>query len=113
MTSTSSPLARALDALAYLQELDRDMPVLAARCLMTVAEAGPEGVSIRDLMTKLDVVNSTVSKMVARLGKHGSGSVPGLNLLSAEESAEDRRVKIVTLTPKGERAAEKLRDLLE
>jgi DNA-binding MarR family transcriptional regulator len=109
--STSLEFERQLAALAYLHRLDPDMNVLAVRVLLTIS-AQP-GLTVGEIAEKLEAFSSTVSRVVARLGKRGGqGNNAGLHLIEMEEKAEDARQKMITLTPKGRKVMDRIQELL-
>lgn len=107
---TSSELGRLSDALESLREIDADFTVLQAHMLVLIADQ--PGIGVGEAAEKLGVPTSTASRIASLLGKFGSRGREGLMLVTIEEKAEDRRVKLLTLTNKGERVVEKLRKVL-
>jgi DNA-binding MarR family transcriptional regulator len=94
----------------YLQSVDRDMTAATLRVLLTIA-ANP-GISSTKLTEKVGLPSSTISQTVSRLGKYGMGDKAGLGLVVSEENPQDRRIRLFTLSSKGEKVLEKYLDLI-
>lgn len=107
---TSSELGRLSDALELLRGIDPDLTILQAHILVLIADQ--PGMSVGELAEALETSSATVSRIASILGKFGSRGREGLMLVAIEEKPEDRRVKLLSLTPKGERVVEKLRSIL-
>lgn len=99
-----------LDALKRLAEEFEtgDAPLTQAIVFLTIASAGDEGISMRDLAKAAGVSTSAVSRHVSTLGEWSWRKRPGLKLVEQRVDYEDRRNKPVHLTPKGRRVLEKV-----
>lgn len=86
-------LTEALILLGELRALGAEMPMAQAFALLLIAR--DEGLSLKDLAHRADIGMATASRYVAAFGP------TGLNLVQAKEDPEERRKKIITLTPKG------------
>ena len=60
-----------------------------------------EGRTQRDLRAAMSLPSSTSSRNVAALAVIDRLGKPGLSLITWEDSLEDRRAKLLRLTPKG------------
>lgn len=111
MSSASARGAsRFLRALEVMRQLDAEMPAQTISTFLAVVEE--PGIPIPKLAEKLGLSQSSSSRNVAALSKWQKFNVPGHDLVEAEPNPEDRRFKIVKLTRKGERLAEKLNEVL-
>jgi DNA-binding MarR family transcriptional regulator len=79
----------------------KDMTLIQALVLFRVAEK--PGISQRDLYKYLGLNDSTVSRTLAILSDVGGRQAPPLNLVDVRISPEDRRERLLDLTPKGKR----------
>lgn len=94
--------------LGRMRDLDKDMPVQQSVVLTWVALN--EGESQRKLREDLDMPSSTTSRNLAALSKIHRLGKAGLGLIELQESPEDRRVKLLYLTPKGRQLIERMID---
>jgi DNA-binding MarR family transcriptional regulator len=92
-------LRRLNSVLLQFKMQDAEMPIQQMLVLMWVAMN--EGGVQRDLCAALDMPNSTASRNLAALSPIHRLGKPGLGLLTWEESLEDRRAKLLKLTPQG------------
>ena len=101
-------LANAINA---FRELDPEIQAQAILAYLYGAGA-KEPVPMRDLQTRLGVASSGASRNVALLSKLDRHGKPGHGLVEIYENPEDRRYKLVRLTPRGRTFADQLVDLL-
>jgi len=59
------------------------------------------GITMQELMQNTGLALSSISRNLAALGEWQSAGKPGMNFLETIEDPEERRRKIVFLTPKG------------
>lgn len=102
---------KGLKMLEEFRKLDSDMPLQTAATFLSVANE--EGITMKSLGERLGISQSSCSRNVAALSKHHRLNKPGHDLVYATEDPEERRRKIVKLTPKGKRVAETLLEILE
>jgi len=90
-----------MQALETLRELDSDMPMAQAVCLLLIAKN--EGLSLRELAQQAGVGMASASRYVSYFGKPHAGLVhkKGMGLVVATEDPQERRRKTITLTAKG------------
>lgn len=108
--ATLNGLGNLLAAVEYLRTVHREMPAQQVAMLLLVAQQ--PGITMPELGEKLDMPQGSVSRNVASLSKFQGLNKPGDDLVVADELPEDRRVKTVTLTRKGERVVAKLAEIL-
>lgn len=85
---------------------DSEMPV--QQMLVFLYVATNEGCTQRDILTALEMASSTASRNIAALSPIHRLGKPGLGLITWVEAAEDRRAKLLFLTPKGRTFAGRL-----
>lgn len=93
-------------ALEELRDLDVDMPIAQALSLLLIARN--EGLSLKELAQQAGVGMASASRYVATFGKPKKAGAKGYGLVTAVEDPEERRKKIITLTPKGRSFVNKL-----
>lgn len=93
-----------------LRALDSEMQAQAIETFFTIA-ANP-GIEMRELQTRTGLSSASMTRNIAYLGPYHKGR-EGLKLVEARERLEDRRVKQVFLTAKGERLLQTVHDELE
>mgnify|MGYP004448671141 CR=1 FL=1 len=98
-----------LEFLKAFRELGRDMPIQMAVVFLNVANA--EGISMTELYKSSGISQASCSRNVAALSKLHRLDKPGLDLVFTKEDPQERRRKIVFLTPKGKLLAEKISKL--
>lgn len=101
------PIEVALKVLETFKNLDAEMPLQQARCLLLIAKA-KDGCSLTELANKAGIGLATASRYVAALGKINRKKEQGLQLIEAFEDPMERRKKIIRLTPKGKAALKRL-----
>lgn len=92
-------LSTALGILSNLREIDPDMPVSEALSLLLIAKY--DGLSLKDLASKADVGMASASRYVRAFSVD-------LNLVTAKEDPDERRKKVISLTPKGKTVVRKI-----
>jgi DNA-binding MarR family transcriptional regulator len=85
--------------LLLFREQDGEMPVQQQLVLCHIALN--EGTTQRDLCQALDMAVSSASRNIAALSEVHRLGKPGLGLITWSEDLNDRRSKLLTLTPKG------------
>lgn len=104
--SARRALRSLLAALSCVRELDPDVPATQVTCFLWVALN--EGRTQVDLRQSLGLPSSTSSRSLAALSKVHRLGKPGLDLIEWVENPEDRRAKLLYLSPKGKALAEKI-----
>lgn len=95
-----------IEALKNMKSLNADMPVAQALSLLLIAKH--EGLSLKELAERAGVGMASASRYVAAFGKPTGGRSQALGLVAAVEDPEERRKKVITLTPKGRAFINKL-----
>ena len=90
-----------IKALGRLRDRHSDMTLQQAMSFFLVAEK--PGITQRELYEALGTNDSVASRTVAILSDVGSRNTPGLDLVEMRINPEDRRERILRLTPKGRR----------
>ena len=85
----------------YLRETDDSISMHQLETLLLVAQAGSEGITMRDTEQRMGVPNATLSRNVAYWSKWRKQNVPGMDFIVAEIDPSDRRYRICRLTTKG------------
>lgn len=111
MVTATASLGRLGDVLGYLRSLDATFPIQGWQVFLAVAQS--PGISQPDLEETVGISQSAVSRHVFALSKFAAFNRPGMGMVEAIDNPMNRREKVVNLTPKGERVAEKLAQLLE
>lgn len=101
---TTLPTALAL--LQRLRQVDPDMPMAQAYCLILIALN--EGLSLKELAGKADVGMASASRYVSQFSEASAPGKKGLGLVSAFEDPMERRKKVIKLTPKGKSVVHKI-----
>src|SRR4051812_48761823 len=92
-------LGRLQEAIEVLRKLDPEMPAQTAVTFLIVAQE--PGIGMAELAERLGIAQSSTSRNVAYLSRWRAYEKPGHNLVEASENPQDRRAKVVDLTPKG------------
>ena len=92
---------RLLRALTRLRDLHGDMTLLQAQIFLFVA-ANP-GCSQRQMYAALGTTDSVAARNIAIMSDVGGRSVPPLNIVKVVINPQDRRERLLSLTPKGRR----------
>lgn len=112
---TSKAARNQLQRLARALEVFRHMdPEMQAQTMATfVAIAAHPGLSVKDVKDRLGIAGSSASRNVAALSKHHRLGKEGHDVVYAVDSLEDRRVKVIDLTPKGRKVMHELLNAME
>jgi DNA-binding MarR family transcriptional regulator len=95
------PLTRIMMILEEFRKIDPELPMQIA--LIFVLIARKPGISQKELIQLTGLGRSSVSRTVALLSKE-----LGKGFVTMREDPADRRSKVVTLTPEGERLSRSL-----
>jgi DNA-binding MarR family transcriptional regulator len=109
----SGAIPRMVLLLEEVQRLDKEMPAQTLMAFLLVASAGPDGIVQNELQQKLGLSGAAVSRNVTFLSKARGVGLPGHGLVESEIDEVNRRHRRLTLTPKGERLAEKLSKIID
>ncbi|UXY92546.1 transcriptional regulator [Pseudomonas phage LUZ100] len=106
----------ALTALAVIEEVlkrfrDFDQEMQTAQTFIAVAMQ--PGITMKELSEKVGISQASCSRNVSALSRVHRLNKPGMDLVVAAEDPMERRRKVVKLTPKGQRLAETLTQLIE
>ncbi len=95
---------------AAIEEFRKLNPEMQAQTLLTFcAIASKEGeVGMKDIEQMTGMSSSSTSRNIAALGPYHRKGNPGMDLVVAFENPQDRREKLLKLTPKGRRVAESI-----
>lgn len=99
-------LARALGLFATLDPIE--FPLHRAQLFLEVAQAGPAGITFRELEERLSLTNGSVSRSVASLGDTDRHGQPGYRLVTFFKDPSQPRRYRVRLSPKGQALARQL-----
>ena len=100
------------DIYQCFQEYDPEMLVQTMRTFLNVAMAS-ESISMQKLVRNLNMPQSTLSRNVATLSAINRHREKGHELVESFEDPTDRRNKLVKLTHKGERLADRIHEKME
>jgi DNA-binding MarR family transcriptional regulator len=98
-------------ALEYGRTLDAEVQCNHLLTLLYVARR--PGCTMTELWDYLQITSGAGSRLVSKFTEYGAHRVKGLNLLSCDTDPDDRRLKRVTLTPKGAQFVRHLLDLID
>lgn len=105
MNTATSPgsLKTLLRVVTHLRRNDKEMPMSRLQVLLQIAQAGPDGALVRDLIKATGMNQSTVARTIAHLeDKQVRGNPAPLGLVRSFPDPDDpRRVRVV-LTARGE-----------
>lgn len=95
---------------AVIEEFRKLNPEMQAQTILTFcAVASKEGVvGMKDIERMTGMSSASTSRNIAALGPYHRKGNPGMDLVVAFENPDDRREKLLKLTPKGRRIAESL-----
>lgn len=100
-----------LEFLEEFRNLDPDMPIQYATSFLYICRY--EGLSIKELMDLIGLVQSSTSRNVAALAEWQKFEKPGLGLITTVEDPKDRRKKIIELSSKGKEVIGKLQAVMD
>lgn len=101
-------MRRALDT---FRTMYADIPATSVEVFLQVAIA--PGISSKDLVSRVGVSQSAISRHLALLGDYDWKGGDGLGLIDLIEDPVDRRTKVAFLKPKGQALAAKLVTILD
>lgn len=102
MVKTSNPLTRAVLFVEEFRKIDPELPMQIALILLLIARK--PGINLKELVQQTGLGKSSVSRNVAALSKEQNGK----GLITYREDPQDRRNKVIQLTPEGERTVRSL-----
>jgi len=85
-----------------------DMSLQKLSVLLLIADTGPEGTTLAELIRRSGVNQSNTSKMVHNLSKLTVKKTPGPGLVTIEAPPEDLSMRVVKLTEKGRQTMDML-----
>ena len=90
-----------LGAVEAIRSVDPDMSAQSMATFLIIAGSS-SAVPMTELLRRTGLSTSAMSRNVALLDKYGSGpGREGLKLVTSYEDPQDRRYKVVELTPRG------------
>ena len=95
-TSALSSLSRGV---AVVRMVDPDMKAQTLATLLWISQH--QGKNIEEMRTALGLTSSSASRAIARLLDTERPGRPGLNFVTSFDNPDDRREKLLMLTPKG------------
>jgi DNA-binding MarR family transcriptional regulator len=104
------PLNKLLRAVEEFRKIDPEMPPQTIETYLWVAMQ--PGLTMKEIADRVGLSQSAISRNIQALSKWHRLNKPGYDLVTATEDPRERRRKIVTLTPKGERVATSLREII-
>ena len=109
MTSVNS-LNSAIQLLKVLgDEIDREVRITVPLVLLRIAQAGDAGVDSAQVARELKISSSSMNRITQTLGDlHYSKDGEGFGLVERTLDSKDLRMRILRLTPKGQRVITKL-----
>ncbi len=107
-------LTKLIRAVEEFRKFDAEMPVQTVLSFLYTASLAdkPEGVSIKDIGTALEVSSAAASRNISKLTEFGVKSQGGHGLLETVEDPMFRVRKRITLTPKGKRVLQTLQEII-
>jgi DNA-binding MarR family transcriptional regulator len=111
MASEVRKLSRIVSAIRT--NIGPTLPLQQLALLMLVAEAGDDGITMPEAVTKLGMGQTSVSKNAMMLSKYaehhgGAMTIKGYDLIATAPDLSERRRLCMTLTPKGKDVIEKI-----
>lgn len=105
-TASIAWLNNMVEAVEALREVHPDMTLNQVMVFLMVA-AGT-GVTQREIMDKTGLSDGSASRIVAILSDYGNRGTGPFRLIELNEDPKDRRVKLLTLSKKGQALASRL-----
>jgi DNA-binding MarR family transcriptional regulator len=88
------------------KEIDPEMPV--QQLLTYLVAVRQPGIPMQDAMTELNISSASISRNVAALGRINRHHDKGHDLIDAQEDPMERRRKVLSPTPTGQRLLARL-----
>ena len=97
-----------------IEEFRRDDPEFPPQLMLTfLYTAMHDGAPMKDIAEAVDIAQSTTSRNVASLDKINRHHEPGYDYVRAVPDPNERRRKVVYLTPKGRKLRDRLVSIFE
>jgi DNA-binding MarR family transcriptional regulator len=106
MSTFAKDLRVLIQLVEILREVDGEMPMQMAHCLLCVALR--PGLTMQNLSEMTGLSQSSSSLNIQTLGEWHRFGKPGYNLVQAVDDPVDTRRKIMFLTPKGKQVMARL-----
>jgi DNA-binding MarR family transcriptional regulator len=103
-------LSQALGIVEEFRKLSPEIPSQTIATFLYIAVHDP--CPMKELVDGLGVAQSTVSRNVAMLDRINRHHEPGLDLVRASEDPNERRRKVVRLTPRGRQLRDRINRIL-
>jgi DNA-binding MarR family transcriptional regulator len=97
----------------YLRALDDSMSLHQLETLLMVGNAGPDGITMREIEKRMGCPNATLSRNISYWSKWRRQGKPGMDFVEAHIDPSDRRYRIARLTPKGKAFYNELLRMME
>lgn len=107
---TLNALAVIEEVLKRFRDFDQEMQMQTAQTFIAVAMQ--PGITMKELSEKVGISQASCSRNVSALSRVHRLNKPGMDLVVAAEDPMERRRKVVKLTPKGQRLAETLKQVI-
>lgn len=105
----NNALLTLLRKMEHVRAVDPEMPAQTL-CSLLLISSKP-GRMISEISKELGIAVSSATRNVFSLAKWKTPGTPGLDLVRAEEDEQDRRIKRLYLTAKGERFVQQLTEI--
>lgn len=103
-------MTRCSHFLGQFRSLDNDLPLQTAHIVLLIAMQ--PGITVRELMAKAKLSQSSCSRNIARLSKTNRHGEPGYDIVEAKPDPTDSRRQKLYLTEKGKEFAALVSDTL-
>lgn len=114
MNSTQvTGLAKMAGLMETFRQLDPEIPAHTVLAFLMVAQSMPQGILQNDLGRRLNLSSAGIARNVMYLSSERGIGIPGFDLVSIETVREDRRLRRVKLSSKGEKFLSKLMKQLD